>query len=112
MDGKRYPWTWDYDIDAQQFDDILAGRLVLYGRLDSDWAAARLIEYAGYPEMMRRIGLETRPTCGRLKSELASRSGKQSAAQRQRRPALATQTCRGDCTRPLAQTGKLCAGLN
>lgn len=56
MAGKRYPWVWDYDIDAQQFDEILAGRLVLYGRLDGDWAAVRLIEYAGYREMMRRIG--------------------------------------------------------
>ncbi|MGQ9903732.1 MAG: hypothetical protein ACUVRU_05160 [Anaerolineae bacterium] len=56
MGGKRYPWVWDYDIDAQQFDDILAGRLVLYDRLDRDWAAVPLIEYAGYCEMMRRIG--------------------------------------------------------
>lgn len=55
MAGARYPWVWDYDIDAQQFDEILAGRLTI-GRQDRDWAAIRLIEYAGYPEMMRRIG--------------------------------------------------------
>ena len=56
MAGKRYPWVWDYDIDEQQFDAILAGRLVMYGRLDRDWAAVRLIEYAGYREMIQRIG--------------------------------------------------------
>jgi len=55
MAGKRYPWVWDYDIDAQQFDEILAGRLV-FGRKDRDWAAIRLIEYATYPEMIRRLG--------------------------------------------------------
>ncbi len=55
MAGKRYPWVWDYDIDEQQFDEILAGRLTI-GRLDRDWAAVRLIEYAGYREMIRRIG--------------------------------------------------------
>jgi hypothetical protein len=53
--GKRYPWVWDYDIDEQQFDEILAGHLKI-GALDRDWAAVRLIEYAGYREMMRRIG--------------------------------------------------------
>ena len=55
MTGKRYPWVWDYDIDEQQFDDILAGRLTI-GRLNRDWAAVRLIEYAGYWEMIGRIG--------------------------------------------------------
>jgi hypothetical protein len=56
--GKRYPWVWDYDIDEQQFDEILAGRLKI-GRKDRDWAAVRLIEYSTYPEMIRHIGLLT-----------------------------------------------------
>lgn len=54
--SNRYPWVWDYDLTRQEFDDILAGKLVKWGKLDRDWAAVRLIEYAGYREMMRRIG--------------------------------------------------------
>jgi hypothetical protein len=48
--------VWDYDLTRQEFDDILAGKLVKWGKLDQDWAAVRLIEYAGYREMIRRIG--------------------------------------------------------
>lgn len=54
MAGARYPWVWDYDIDAQQFDEILAGRLTI-GRKYREWAAIRLIECATYPEMIRRL---------------------------------------------------------
>jgi hypothetical protein len=60
MDGRaetdRYPWIWDYDLSRQEFDDILAGSLVKWGHLDRDWAAVRLIEYAGYREMINRVG--------------------------------------------------------
>jgi len=56
MTGKRYPWVWDYDIDEQQFDEMLAGRLTI-GRKGRDWAAVRLIEYTTYPEMIKRLGL-------------------------------------------------------
>lgn len=52
----RYPWVWDYDLTKQEFDDILAGRLVRWNRLDQDWAATRLIEHADYREMIRRLG--------------------------------------------------------
>lgn len=52
----RYPWVWDYDLTRQEFDDVLAGNLVKWGHLDRDWAAVRLIEYAGYREMINRIG--------------------------------------------------------
>jgi hypothetical protein len=48
-------YVWDYDIDADQFAEILAGRLTL-GRLDRDWAAVRLLEYAPYPEIVRLLG--------------------------------------------------------
>ena len=40
---KRLPYIWDYDIDEAQFIEILQGRRV-FGRLDQDWAAHRLLE--------------------------------------------------------------------
>jgi hypothetical protein len=52
---KRLPFVWDYDIDYDQFLEILAGRDVI-GRLDQDWAATRLLEYASYEEIIRLIG--------------------------------------------------------
>ena len=48
-------YVWDYDIDEAQFRDILAGRVTL-GRLDRDWAAVRLLEYAPYPDIVRLLG--------------------------------------------------------
>jgi hypothetical protein len=32
------PYVWDYDLDENQFQEILAGRRV-FGRLDQDWEA-------------------------------------------------------------------------
>jgi hypothetical protein len=55
--SKRPPYVWDYDIDQNQFQEILAGRLAL-GRLDQDWAARRLLEYAPYEEIIRLIGFK------------------------------------------------------
>lgn len=54
-ENRRSPYVWDYDIDEQQFAAILAGRLTI-GRLDEDWAARRLLEYAPYGEIIRQIG--------------------------------------------------------
>ncbi len=51
----RLPYVWDYDMDEAQFRDILAGRMRL-GRLDQDWAAVRLLEYAPYPDIVRLLG--------------------------------------------------------
>ena len=51
----RLPYVWDYDIDAEQFREILAGKQTL-GRLDQDWAAQRLLEYAPYKEIIELIG--------------------------------------------------------
>lgn len=48
-------YLWDYDIDEDQFRSILAGDLVL-GRLDRDWAAVRLIEYAPYADIVHMLG--------------------------------------------------------
>ena len=47
MSARRLPWVWDYDLDAEVFDDLLTGRTTI-GRLDRDWAAVRLLEYAPY----------------------------------------------------------------
>ena len=52
---NRLPYVWDYEIDQTQFQEILAGRRVI-GRLDQDWAAHRLLEYASYEEIVRLIG--------------------------------------------------------
>ena len=49
------PHIWDYEISEDDFIEILEGRKTL-GRLDRDWAAVRLIEYAPYGEIIRFIG--------------------------------------------------------
>ena len=49
------PYVWDYNIDEAQFRAILAGQQSL-GRLDRDWAAVRLLEYAPYQEIIRLLG--------------------------------------------------------
>ena len=49
------PFVWDYDIDEATFQALLEGRTTL-GRLDRDWAAVRLLEYAPYREIVRRLG--------------------------------------------------------
>ena len=55
MSDRRLPFVWDYDIDEDRFRGLLAGETVL-GRLDRDWAAVRLIEYAPYREIVRLLG--------------------------------------------------------
>ena len=53
--AKRLPYVWDYELDQDQFHEILEGRLTK-GRLNQDWAARRLLEYASYEEIIRLIG--------------------------------------------------------
>jgi hypothetical protein len=48
-------YLWDYDLDEAQFKAILDGETAL-GRLDSDWAAVRLLDYAPYPDIVRLLG--------------------------------------------------------
>jgi hypothetical protein len=55
---QRLPYVWDYDIDEAQFRELLAGQLTL-GRLDRDWAAVRLLDYAPYAEIVRLLGFPT-----------------------------------------------------
>jgi hypothetical protein len=52
---QRLPYVWDYDLDQSQFLAILEGRETK-GRLNQDWAACRLLEYAPYEEIIRLIG--------------------------------------------------------
>ena len=53
--GKRLWYVWDYDIDEETFQAMLDGKVTL-GRLGRDWAAVRLLEYAPYREIVRRLG--------------------------------------------------------
>lgn len=48
-------YVWDYRISDIQFQELLEGRAAL-GRLDGNWAALRLLEYAPYEEIVRRLG--------------------------------------------------------
>ncbi len=52
---KRLPYVWDYEIDEQQFREILEGKRVI-GRLGQDWAAHRLLEYGTYEEIIHTLG--------------------------------------------------------
>jgi hypothetical protein len=52
---NRLPYVWDYDIDEATFLALLKGEKTL-GRLDCDWAAVRLLEYAPYAEVVRLLG--------------------------------------------------------
>jgi len=58
MSRRRLPYVWDYDIDETQFREMLADRLTI-GRLDRDWAAIRLLEYAPYEEIVRMLGFRS-----------------------------------------------------
>ena len=53
--GKRLWYVWDYDIDEDTFQAMLDGKVTI-GRLGRDWAAIRLLNYAPYPEIVRRLG--------------------------------------------------------
>jgi hypothetical protein len=53
--SPRAAYLWDLDLDETQFRKILEGRMVM-GSLDQAWAAARIIEYASYEEIVRVIG--------------------------------------------------------
>jgi hypothetical protein len=56
--NSRMPYVWDYDLDETAFLDILRGRRII-GRLNQDWAATRVIEYAPYEEIIRLIGYKS-----------------------------------------------------
>jgi hypothetical protein len=51
----RPAYLWDYDLDEADFQALLSGQKTL-GRLDRDWATVRLLEYAPYSEIVRRLG--------------------------------------------------------
>lgn len=51
----RLLYVWDSEIDAETFFEILAGNRVV-GRLNQDWAARRLLDYAPYKDIIHQIG--------------------------------------------------------
>jgi hypothetical protein len=55
---QRSPLVWDYDIDDATFQALLEGQTTV-GRLNQDWAAARLLDYAPWPEIVRRLGFHS-----------------------------------------------------
>lgn len=74
---SRLPYVWDYNIDEAEFRAILAGRVTI-GRLDRDWAALRLLEYAPYREIVDMLGFQVLvagwPTWrGKIRSESRKR---------------------------------------
>lgn len=52
---SRLAYIWDYDIDETTLRDILSGKSVS-GKLDKNWAALRIFEYAPYSEVVRLLG--------------------------------------------------------
>ncbi len=56
--GARVPWVWDYDLDDDEFGRLLSGASRV-GPLDRDWAVVRLLEYAPYREIVRRLGFRS-----------------------------------------------------
>ena len=56
MATARLSFVWDYDLDEGDFKALLEGRKTL-SRLDCNWAAVRLLEYASYPEIRRLLSL-------------------------------------------------------
>jgi len=56
MATARLPFVWDYDLDEGAFKALLEGRQIV-GRLDRNWAAVRLLEYASWPEIRRLLSL-------------------------------------------------------
>ena len=54
---RRLSYLWDYSLDEAEFREILEGKRAL-GRLNQDWAALRLLEYAPYEEIVRLLGFK------------------------------------------------------
>ncbi len=50
MPQGQLAFVWDYDIDEATFRSLLAGAAPV-GRLDRDWAAIRLLDYASYEQI-------------------------------------------------------------
>ncbi len=56
---SAYPWLWDVEMDGADYDRLLAGdRGNMSPSFSPDWALLRLIEYAPYRELMRRLPRE------------------------------------------------------
>jgi hypothetical protein len=57
MKNQNLPYVWDYDITESQFYEILNGKIT-FGRLNRDWAARRVLEYASYEDIISMIGFK------------------------------------------------------
>ena len=55
MATTRLSFVWDYDVSEEEFRALLSGRTTL-GRLDRDWAAVRLLDYASYDQIRAFLG--------------------------------------------------------
>jgi len=55
METGRLAFVWDYEVSEHQFRALLAGGPP-FGRLDRDWAAVRLLEYAPYDQIRAFLG--------------------------------------------------------
>lgn len=53
----RLSYLWDYNLSEADFKEILAGRKSV-GRLNQEWAAVRLLEYAPYADIVRLLGFK------------------------------------------------------
>lgn len=53
--NRRLPWVWDYDLEAADFEALVAGTRTI-GPLDRTWAVLRLLEYAPWPDIVRILG--------------------------------------------------------
>lgn len=53
----RSPYLWDYNLSEADFREILAGEKSV-GRLNQEWAAVRLLEYAPYADIVRLLGFK------------------------------------------------------
>jgi|GEM_PF-1727244 len=54
---KRYAWLWDVPMSNEEFDALVAGGAAR-GGYDQAWAVLRLIEYAPWREIQRRLPRE------------------------------------------------------
>ena len=50
-------WLWDVNLDEQEFEAVLSGRLTR-GRRNQTWAAVRLLDYAPYSDIRRLLNKE------------------------------------------------------
>ena len=75
--SRKYPWLWDTDMGNDRFDEYLTQTDLSSEK--AQWAMARLIDYAPYLQLMRRLPqkrfLEIWPQISRLIRPRSIRDG-------------------------------------